>query len=378
MAKEYKSAPSSQKSAPKYQLVRVGDDIDQKVRQFQDGQSVGLPIGPDASLLLAEVLLRSVDQHLQQHLQSESIDCVALRSVDDYQIGVRSLGAAEKALNGLQQFLRADLELSLNPLKTRIITLPEPLEAHWVTQLKGIFREGGKSSERQKRRDLLRLFDMAVAARRQHPEEHVFSYLLGILRNVDIESTNWKLLEHILLQMALTEAGALRQMLMDLLWYRSKSHAVDMQRWGQVWEQIILDHVPKEHSSEVVWALWGLFELGQHLSSTVVQALASTRDPITGLLALYLVEEKGFATPADASLLKTAYQQHVTAANFWNEYWPLVYEATVRGWLTAPADLQHTSGYQLLNSHGVRFLDTNRRLDPTKLDSSKQPTPPYV
>lgn len=377
LAKEYKSAANSQKDDSKYQLVRIGDEIDQKVRQFQDGQSVGLPIGPDASLLLAEVLLSSVDQHIAQHLQTESIECVALRSVDDYQIGVRSLGDAEKILNILQQLLRADLELSLNPLKTRIITLPEPLEAHWVTQLKGIFREGGKSPERQKRRDLLRLFDIAVAARKQHPEEHIFSYLLGILRNVDIEAQNWKLLEHILLQMALTEAGALRQMLVDLLWYRSKNHTIDVQRWAQVWEQIILEHVPKEHNSEVVWALWGLFELNQRLSTPVVRALASTRDPITALLALYLAEENAFANPDDVGVLKAAYQQHISMTNFWNEYWPLVYEATVRGWLSAPTDLQNTKGYQLLKTHGVRFLDLNRRLDPTKLDASKQVSPSY-
>lgn len=352
------------------QGAAIGNLLDKKVRQLQDGQSVGLPMGPDASLLLAEVLLCGVDQKLATALEQEGIKVVAMRNVDDYHFGVQSHDDAERVLTLLQNHLRTELELALNPRKTKIVALPAPLEDPWVTQLKGIFSQAAVPP-RQKRRDLLRLFDLATTARSQYPEEHVFSYLLGILRNVNIESENWTLLQPLLLQIALAESGALRQMLLDLLWYQSQGCSLDFVRWKDVWERLIVSHAPQEHSSEVVWALWGLYELEQKLSSEVVTALLDMADPIVSLLALYMVEQGRCEVEADKDRLKTKYQERVSVENFWGEQWPLIYEATKRGWLTTPEPLKNERGYKLLFDQGVTFLDVTKRLDPHALDSQK-------
>lgn len=370
LAKASKKDRPNLEANANYRGAALGNTLDTKLRNLQDGQSVGLPMGPDASLLLAEVLLCNVDELLQREFERLGIKVVAMRNVDDYHIGVQSYDDAEIVLKLLQNFLRVELELTLNPRKTKIIPLPAPLEEVWVTRLKGIFRESA-SPHRQKRRDLLRLFDLATAARSQYPEEHVFSYLLGILRHVNVENENWALLQPILLQIALAESGALRQMLIDLLWYQKRDCLIDKSLWGTVWERIIKANAAQEHSSEVVWALWGLRELELPLSEAVVSALLHMNDPIVSLLALFLAQQGRCEKAADLERLKQTYQQRVSVENFWGEQWPLVYEASKQGWLSTPEALKNDPGYKLLAEQGVTFLDQTKRLDPNDLESLK-------
>lgn len=355
-----------------YQLVHFGDELDKKLRNLQDKQSVGIPMGPDASRLLAEVLLCSLDKKLDTELRQQQIVVHAMRNVDDYQIGVRTYDDAEKVLALLQHHLRTDLELTLNPRKTRIIALPAPLEDPWVTQLKGIVSAAANVPARQKRRELLRLFDVATASRSEHPEEHVYSYLLGILKHVDVDRENWALLQHMLLQIALAEAGTIRQILADLLWYQKEGNSLDLSRWKDVFERIIETHAPQEHSSEVAWALWGLRELEQKLSVRVVSAVLKMKDPIVSLLALSLASQGRCEDPADKTSLINSYQNRVTVDGFWGEHWPLVYEATRQGWLTTPSDLLNDSGYRLMKDHLISFLDFSKRIDPNDQDQLKR------
>lgn len=359
-------------ATPAYQLVQFGDELDKKIRELQDKQSVGIPMGPDASRLLAEVLLCGLDKKLDNELKALQITVQAMRNVDDYQIGVRTYDDAEKVLALLQHHLRTDLELTLNPRKTKIIALPAPLEDPWVTQLKGIVSAAADIPARQKRRELLRLFDLATASRSEHPEEHVYSYLLGILKHVDVDRENWALLQHMLLQIALAEAGTIRQILADLLWYQAQGNTLELSRWKDVFERIIETHAPQEHSSEVTWALWGLRELDQKLSGRVVSAILKMKDPIVSLLALSLASQDRCEDPTDKSRLTISYQSRVSVDGFWGEQWPLVYEATHQGWLTAPSNLCNDSGYKLLEGHQISFLDFSKRLDPNDQDQLKR------
>lgn len=363
-AKELKKHPD-QKHEPAHLEAHIGNELDKKIRALQDGQSIGLPMGPDASFLLAEVLLCGVDQTLSDEFDAQNIRVVAMRNVDDYQIGSQSYDDAEKVLALLQRHLRTELELTLNPRKTKILTLPAPLEDPWVTELKGIVQATTGVPERQKRRELLRLFDLATAARSKYPEEHVYSYLLGILKHVNVGPNNWKLLQHMLLQIALAESGTLRQMLTDLLWYKKEGNNIDTDRWKDVFERMIKTHAPQEHSSEVVWALWGLYELGGKLSSAVVSAILKMEDAIVALLAICLAHHGLCESQDDMDRLKETYQRRVGRAGFFGEQWPLIYEATTRGWLEETPDLHDDRGYQCLKKHHVTFLDFSKRIDPS-------------
>lgn len=104
----------------------LGNVLDLAIRNGQDKQTIGIPIGPDTSLAIAEVILSSVDSKL-----SGPIIKRGFRYIDDIGCGFRTISEAEDTLGQLQ-YLIGDLQLQLNPRKTKITELPSELEASWV------------------------------------------------------------------------------------------------------------------------------------------------------------------------------------------------------------------------------------------------------
>ena len=100
----------------------LGDTLDKLCRAMQDGQSVGLPVGPDASLLLAEVILSKVDNSVLAACAGKGF-----RFIDDYELVFDSELRAIEIRTALQSAL-AEFRLTLNPLKTGIRRLPVGLD----------------------------------------------------------------------------------------------------------------------------------------------------------------------------------------------------------------------------------------------------------
>jgi Reverse transcriptase (RNA-dependent DNA polymerase) len=122
------SKPVAKAKPTDYTLL--GNVLDLAIRNGQDKQTIGIPIGPDTSLVIAEIILSSVDSKL-----SGIITKRGFRYIDDIGCGFRTIAEAEDALGQLQHFV-GDLQLQLNPRKTRITELPSELESTWVPHLR--------------------------------------------------------------------------------------------------------------------------------------------------------------------------------------------------------------------------------------------------
>jgi hypothetical protein len=108
---------------------------------MQDGQTLGIPTGPDASFILSEIIATAVDQKLQQAGIS------GMRYIDDYELIFPSRSAAEAGLAKLEQFLW-DFELAINLRKTSIEELPVDLDRRWTSELRQYpFRDVEVSAE---------------------------------------------------------------------------------------------------------------------------------------------------------------------------------------------------------------------------------------
>lgn len=97
-------------------LDSLGNKLDYLVRQGQDGQTVGIPIGPDTSLVIAELLMHSVDKEVAKkfpHIKGH-------RFIDDYELSFANRDEAERAYHILDANL-AEFELALNTKKNLYI-----------------------------------------------------------------------------------------------------------------------------------------------------------------------------------------------------------------------------------------------------------------
>lgn len=95
----------------------LGAQLDKAVRKGQDNQTIGIPVGPDTSRIIAEIVAVSIDARVQAELKLEADSIV--RNVDDWYIGFDNAGQAEEAIAVLAAAAR-DYELEISPdSKTR-------------------------------------------------------------------------------------------------------------------------------------------------------------------------------------------------------------------------------------------------------------------
>jgi hypothetical protein len=169
-----------------------GNVLDECARNMQDGQTIGVPIGPDTSLVLAEIVLSAFDQEVIRRLPGVR----ACRQIDDIEMSATDRSAAESMLGLLQQSLNA-FELSLNPKKTRIIEQPSPFTDAWVHSLRRFrFRKGATSQKF----DLLAFYDLVLRTAAECPDGAVVKYSMSRLRPIRIDPSNWQIHERFLNQ----------------------------------------------------------------------------------------------------------------------------------------------------------------------------------
>jgi hypothetical protein len=61
----------------------LGNQLDELVRATQDSQSVGIPIGPDTSLIISEIIGTAIDLELRERLSAANIKMQGHRYLDD-------------------------------------------------------------------------------------------------------------------------------------------------------------------------------------------------------------------------------------------------------------------------------------------------------
>ncbi|MGE4194915.1 MAG: RNA-directed DNA polymerase [Pseudodesulfovibrio sp.] len=105
----------------------LGNRLDTYLRNGQDAQTVGIPIGPDTSLIIAEIILSQVDKEV---VSANNLS--GFRFVDDYEISCKSMAEVETVISVLETAL-SRYELQLNPAKLKIIELPDDLDSQWAT-----------------------------------------------------------------------------------------------------------------------------------------------------------------------------------------------------------------------------------------------------
>jgi hypothetical protein len=105
------------------------DHLDAAVRAGQQGQTIGLPIGPDTSRILSELIATEIEEIARRNLPD--LDHRAVRYVDDMLIGLREDEAAPNILSHISSALY-DYELELNAEKTITLGVGSPHNPEWI------------------------------------------------------------------------------------------------------------------------------------------------------------------------------------------------------------------------------------------------------
>lgn len=331
-------------------MALLGNRLDCLIRSSQDGQTVGIPIGPDTSLVIAEILMQRCDVDL--------LSCYpglrGHRYTDDYELGFRNRTDAEEAFHRLEHIL-GRYELALNPRKTRVLPLPDYLEAPWAAPLRA---HSISVSQREQEYDLYSYFDRASELQRSYREDAVLSYAVARLRSITIHANNWLLFQRLLINTAATEPATLPLVLQNIIMRVNAGAAPATTEIEELLNALIHEHAPLGHSSEVAWSLWACLALRIMVSTQATAAIATMEDSAVALLALDCSAQGLTASPLNTS----HWTANMSPQGLYGDQWLLSYEANVKGWLPSQGGGDHVAAdpsFGHLKTAGVEFYDTS-------------------
>lgn len=329
-----------------------GNKLDLLLRNCQDGQTNGIPVGPDTSLVISELILAHIDRILSRRRIH------GLRYIDDYELTFRTEKQALEARSLLQEAL-LEFELDLNTAKTRVQPLPQPLEDGWVAAL-NLFEVSPFSNYFET--EIIRFFDKAFELATQNPHEGILKYAAGRVTNMALSEKNIALVEDLLMQCAQVEAGALAFVLASMLKNSANNSAI-LKRRRAMLVQLIEKHARQRHSSEVAWAIWACIAMKLPLPRSSVRAALNMEDSICSILLLHARDDKLLEETDDLKELRP----ELNADALYGPRWMLAYEANVKKWFRfrgAKDYIVHDRNFRLLKNAGVSFYDKTKTLLP--------------
>jgi hypothetical protein len=150
----------------------LGDKLDKAVRQCQHDQTIGIPVGPDTSRVIGEVIGIGIEEVLTQSLAN--LADRALRYVDDIHLGYGERESVDGLLSSITKAF-SHFELDINIEKTVVLGVGETVAPEWKAPLRRYTMS--KRASRQQG-DLEYYFKNALYFADANPRDRVLVYAI--------------------------------------------------------------------------------------------------------------------------------------------------------------------------------------------------------
>lgn len=327
----------------------IGSRLDSAVRNAQDGQTKGIPVGPDSSLLLAEIILCSIDAKLQQAMPQTSSS--AIRLMDDIEFFAQTRAEAEELLTTWDSNLHA-YGLSLNPRKTEILEGPVPHDSSWRIDLSQ-FNFRSSSGDKKLANDIHGFFARAFGLAHTHPDDPILSYAIARVASLSMASASWSAFQLSMLAAVTADPSCLRHVSREFARGASAGMTLNTSKIEKTLNQLCIYHAPFEHGSEVSWSLNILMHLGLKLDSRAAKLVATMQDNCCLLLLIDFVKSgRVFGHRPNIGPIEDR-ADHSLAPN--SEDWLLGYEMCRSGWIGGGSFKKEAHWNELLNAKVAFF-----------------------
>ena len=301
----------------------LGNVIDDLVRRGQDGQSLGIPLGPDTSIVISEIIGSSIDRSIQTALDLD--EDVAFRYTDDFVIGMRDARTVDRTLAEIATAL-AHYELELSYDKTRILHAGTRADPDWALEISQ-FRL--PVDEKRKKKALEYYFKRGFQLAQANPSQNVLSYIIARSRSFSIDTGNWPVYEEFVLQCSRANATTLETVTRILI----DGHRATMpmsRKWVATFiSDLLIRHAALDHHWELCWLLFLARELRIAIPDRVVLECQKIESSAVGLLLLDL----GSRGLANVGALKHRLANGMSAKDLRTGEWLVLYEGARLGWL---------------------------------------------
>ena len=294
------------------------------LRCGQDGQTIGIPVGPDTSRIFAETIATAIDVEYQNRCEVQ--DFGLIRHVDDVWIGANTHADAEHALWRYREAIR-EFELDINESKTRIYSSDFQFSDRWPADLSiqlgtAIDSTQYQASERM-RAALEHAFGMAVSG----GDDGVLKYAIRYLDRNDTQWSHWESIEPFLKRALVHFGHTVDYVTRVIVWRNLAIGDLDKDAWSKILTAIIDRHGRIGNDSEVCWAIYACARLELPIGTEAAKNIIANCGALP-IVALLNCIEKGLVK---RSVFKIAHER-MRLESARGPFWPVLMEWKTRQW----------------------------------------------
>jgi len=330
----------------RYDKTLLGNIIDTYIRNTKEQQTIGIPIGPDTSLVVSEILGTSIDEIIQKKIPNIK----GFRYIDDIYLFFKSLGEAEEAKYVLANVFNY-FELEMNSEKTEIIESHNNIEPEWIAELRlHSFKENSES-------DIISYFGKVFKYADEYPKDKVIKYAIKRIKRLNVNKKSFKIYQSFLMKAILFDPTVFPDVIDILQNFKlMKGYTLENETIEESVNYLIELSAKYNNVYELLWGLWFLKLFDFEIFEENVKLIQQIDDPLVALMILYL-EEVGFIK---IDVDHEIWQSHMRSEDLYTDKWIMIYEAYVRNWLKFIEEgdsIQKNQFFNLLKENGVRFMN---------------------
>ncbi|WP_223478405.1 RNA-directed DNA polymerase [Oricola indica] len=331
----------------------LGEKLDRHLRKGQDNQTLGIPVGPDTSRIISEIVAVSIEKGF---LASEGVTAEQVfRYVDDWFIGYDTAGEAEDAIAFLSSS-SLKFELELNHEKTRIIEPMDSLQELWPSDIRSTVVRNTVKSQAY---DLQTFFTKAFNYSTNYPNENVLFYAIKLARSFTIRNENTEIFENYLLRAARANQTTI-PIVTQILATNHQRPEASQQKIRKFIHDTIQRCAPVGFHGEIAWVLFLAKSLEITIEEATINLVSKLESSVCALLTLDLRNKGLIKGNVDTAF----WSSFMNPDSLHSSMWLLAYEADLKNWLPSP--LNHVSNhthFSVLKSKNVEFYDSSKLIE---------------
>lgn len=333
----------------------LGNQLDIELRNGQENQSIGIPIGPDTSRILSEIVAVGLERVLQPLLTN--LDKRSVRYVDDFLIGFDE-GENEEQVAAALEAAMSHYELDINVSKTRTLGKRGVENIEWVPELRAC-RVRRLNPEYQ-RYDLERFFTLALFYAAENEGEAVLKWAVKRARAFKIHTDNIPLYFDYMIRLTRKSLSALPALAQSLIEARSDGVPIPTDRVEKFLRDVIRVHARVGHAFEVSWALFIAKGLRIKLTRAILSDVFKMESSLCALLCMDLNSRGLVAGGID----EATWLPYGTGLGLTSPMWLLAYEAVRKGWWSDKRRkyVEDDPLFGVMLRRGVFFYDERRNV----------------
>lgn len=325
--------------------------LDKAVSAGQEGQTIGIPIGPDTSRIISELIAVEVEQIAQVHIGN--FKSRGVRYVDDMIFGLEESETSSAVLSGLSLALY-EYQLEINAEKTDVFGLGHAHTPEWIHFVRSFSLTSNPKNQRD---DLDSFFEHAIYLSDQNKKDNALLFAVKRAASFSVADSNIQHLMYWLLYCSRRSATCLSFVAEHLA---ALHGSVDLP--DDDIRSFILQQIPTKaaagHTHELAWLLFWAREIELSIPNGILASVTNLRSSVIALAVLDLENRQLVEGEVDFSF----WQSFTDEQGLKSEMWLVAYEATRKEWWPTAPNTDFITGHAFFSdlwAENVQFYDPN-------------------